>query len=470
MAVEEIKTALNNCFKTPYVQGQIISVLLAANGIFASLLSENDSNFPELMSFVFYLSLSSFFFYRLYKSTATTFTHPWYWYSIIAFFDVEGNFLMILAFNYTSITSIALLDCFAIPCVVMLSYLFLNAQYKRAHFMGASIAIVGMICTVISDLLNSSQSDSYPDALFGDILALVAASFYACSNVLQEKLVKTGDSKEFLGLLGVNGAILTLIQVQSPITLIKDPDTSITDENTITSPMQLNYDVEGNLQVQVEDDIPNDGAPVYGMNSDIFNTTAPIGELKNLIYRNYLPPQWIPPLKSFKKQLAQPKIKTPSTKFHSFTTIFSPLQPRPKTENPPIKSNPKIHQFKSSSKTIATTSQNPTRNTLHNKYLLSSIKTQNLEPHLNRQHSSTKLAVKNNKDICNFITARPRENSGFSAKAITEQAFSEIQVSYQLFHTDYTHSRNPSIPGPKHPPLISKIRCLLPPNLVWPYL
>eukprot|EP01041_Mallomonas_annulata_P001863 gene1863-3613_t len=274
MAIEALKTALKTCLKSSYIQGQTISVLLAVNCVFASFLTENDSNFPELMSFVFYLSLSTYFFHRLYKSESISLTQPWYWYTIIAFFDVEGNFLMTTAYKYTSLTSIGLLDCFAIPCVVLLSHLFLNAKYKIRHFIGASISILGMLSVVLSDLYFSNKSNSPPNPLLGDCMVLVAATFFSCSNVLQEKLVKTGDRKIFLGLLGVDGAILTLIQalVLSAIGLYTyysvrslvaldlgiDPDTTTTtNEAIITSPMQINQDAENNHQVEFEVEVRN---------------------------------------------------------------------------------------------------------------------------------------------------------------------------------------------------------------------
>ena len=35
--------------------------------------------------------------------------------------DVEANFLIVKAYEYTTITSVTLLDCFTVPCVVVLS-------------------------------------------------------------------------------------------------------------------------------------------------------------------------------------------------------------------------------------------------------------------------------------------------------------------------------------------------------------
>ena len=47
-------------------------------------------------------------------------------YVLAAVLDCEANFLVLEAYNYTSITSVMLLDCFTIPCAMVLSAIFLN--------------------------------------------------------------------------------------------------------------------------------------------------------------------------------------------------------------------------------------------------------------------------------------------------------------------------------------------------------
>lgn len=47
---------------------------------------------------------------------------------LLALADVQGNFLVVCAYKYTSISSAMLLDCFTIPVVMLLSKLFLHAR------------------------------------------------------------------------------------------------------------------------------------------------------------------------------------------------------------------------------------------------------------------------------------------------------------------------------------------------------
>ena len=200
---------------SPIIRGQLISVLIAGTGIFASLLSRSNANFPEFMSFLLYVSLLTFALKRWIREKKAPFTNlsnHWSYYVIVAVFDVEANFMIIEAYKYTSITSVMLLDCFAIPFAMILSYLFINARYKTFHFIGTIVCLFGMGCTIISDARHGSISSKYKTPLFGDALTLLAASLYACSNVLQEKLMKNGDRDEFLSMLGVIGSSITLIQ------------------------------------------------------------------------------------------------------------------------------------------------------------------------------------------------------------------------------------------------------------------
>ena len=51
---------------------------------------------------------------------------PAWKYLVCALADVEANFLVVKAYQYTTITSIMLLDCFTIPCTMVLSKIFLG--------------------------------------------------------------------------------------------------------------------------------------------------------------------------------------------------------------------------------------------------------------------------------------------------------------------------------------------------------
>ncbi|RLN82515.1 hypothetical protein BBJ28_00020073 [Nothophytophthora sp. Chile5] len=127
---------------------------------------------------------------------------PWWKYLLLAFADVEGNFLVVCAYKYTSISSVMLLDCFTIPVVMLLSAAFLRAKYTRSHYVAVLFCLAGISVLVISDvirdretMLNGSFDGS---ALYGDLLCLLGSATYACSNVGQEYLVKKENRRIFL--------------------------------------------------------------------------------------------------------------------------------------------------------------------------------------------------------------------------------------------------------------------------------
>lgn len=51
------------------------------------------------------------------------------------------------------------------------------------------------------------------DVLIGDILVLLGASLYAVSNVCEEYIVKKLSRREFLGMVGLFGTVISGIQL-----------------------------------------------------------------------------------------------------------------------------------------------------------------------------------------------------------------------------------------------------------------
>jgi len=145
----------------------------------------------------------------------------WWKYLLMAIVDVEANYLVVLSYRLTSITSVMLLDCFTIPSVMVLSRVVLGTKYSHQHLLGAVLCFLGLCLTVLSDVLSPEYGNSemdgdgpeYPYALWGDLICLCGAFLYACMNVAEEAVVKTGSRTEFLGMLGLCGFSVSLLQV-----------------------------------------------------------------------------------------------------------------------------------------------------------------------------------------------------------------------------------------------------------------
>jgi solute carrier family 35 protein F1/2 len=147
-------------------------------------------------------------------------------YLLLSFVDVEANYfgkhltlapvsliiVVVKAYQYTSITSVMLLDCFTIPCVMVLSRIFLKATYSKKQYIAVALCLSGLFVLVVSDYFyNPKDSGSKP--ILGDICCLLGAFLYAVSNVGEEVLVKKNGRSEWLSMIGVGGTVISGIQL-----------------------------------------------------------------------------------------------------------------------------------------------------------------------------------------------------------------------------------------------------------------
>ena len=143
-------------------------------------------------------------------------------YFVMAILDLEGNYFTYLAFRYTTLTSVSLLDALAIPSAMMFSKFFLRRIYRGSHFLGAIICIVGVVVNVSVDFHGDEndidQDDGYIDKMFpyqmrGDFYAIVGAIIYGLNDVLTERSVKhIGGVKEYQAMIGIFGTVIALVQ------------------------------------------------------------------------------------------------------------------------------------------------------------------------------------------------------------------------------------------------------------------
>lgn len=193
-----------------FTLGQVLSILITCTGYFSHNINGGGFSCPTLQSSLNYCLLALYCVYN----AGSKLHAPWWRYLLLAIVDVEGNYLVVKSFQYTSTTSILLLDGVAIPCVMLMSVMSrVKAVYTRGHIFGAFICMLGLVITVICDTLSNGNSGAFPLAWKGDLLCLAGASLYALSNVLQEQLIKNhGERAEVLGMMGVFGCIISGIQ------------------------------------------------------------------------------------------------------------------------------------------------------------------------------------------------------------------------------------------------------------------
>lgn len=76
-----------------------------------------------------------------------------WFYLLLAAADVEANYLVVKAYKYTTITSVMLLDCFSIPCVMVLSFLFLKTRFRLVHYLGVVLCLAGLGTLIATDAM-----------------------------------------------------------------------------------------------------------------------------------------------------------------------------------------------------------------------------------------------------------------------------------------------------------------------------
>lgn len=132
-------------------------------------------------------------------------------YLMICIIDVQANTLISSAHQFTTLTSVQLLGCVAIPVALALSCLVLGVRYRMVHIVAVSVSLVGVGCLVWANI-EEAKTDG-KNQLLGDMLCLGGAVLFAIVTVLQESSVRNTDVVEYLGLLGLFGSIISGVQM-----------------------------------------------------------------------------------------------------------------------------------------------------------------------------------------------------------------------------------------------------------------
>ncbi|KAF7700033.1 solute carrier family 35 member F2 isoform X1 [Silurus meridionalis] len=137
----------------------------------------------------------------------------WWKYLLLGLVDVEANYAVVKAYQYTTLTSIQLLDCFILPVLLILSRIFLKTRYRIIHYVAVFVCLAGVGAMVGADLVSGRDQGSSSNILLGDGLVIISATLYAVSNLCQEYIVKNKSRIEFLGMVGLFGMLISGIQL-----------------------------------------------------------------------------------------------------------------------------------------------------------------------------------------------------------------------------------------------------------------
>ena len=143
---------------------------------------------------------------------------PWFIYLLISMLDVLPNFIQLVSFRFTSLTSTTLLGSLTVPSTMLFSYYLLAKQFQLPHYVGVCLCVAGGLLTGWSDANGSSTSSSTDPSslqvtplgsLVGDLLAVTAALLYGLGDSVAEYSIKHIHRQEYLGMIGFFGAVFT---------------------------------------------------------------------------------------------------------------------------------------------------------------------------------------------------------------------------------------------------------------------
>ncbi|XP_053177185.1 solute carrier family 35 member F2-like [Scomber japonicus] len=199
--------------------GQGLATLICGTAVSSQYLATNfHVNTPMLQSFLNYTLLCATYTTLLLCKTGDEnlfqiLKRRWWKYLLLGLVDVEANYTVVKAYQYTTLTSVQLLDCFVVPVLMILSWWILKMRYRPVHYVAVCACLLGVGAMVGADLLAGRDQGSTSNVLLGDALVLLSASLYAVSNVCQEYTVKNHSRVEFLGMVGLFGTIISTIQM-----------------------------------------------------------------------------------------------------------------------------------------------------------------------------------------------------------------------------------------------------------------
>lgn len=205
---------------------QVASLLLTFESVFSELISDAGINAPTFQSFWLYLSLSIVYGLKLCycrsgpdldSESQKSLWNEWKWYVFAGICDVESNYLIVLAFQYTSIVSVQLLDCFAIPCIMSFSLLVKHKKFSIAQYLGAVLCLAGLVSLIIVDWKLNGDDSKASNPVLGDSLALIGTAGYAISNLLQEHFSQKSQtsfsqSDLYMFRMGSIAALISVVQ------------------------------------------------------------------------------------------------------------------------------------------------------------------------------------------------------------------------------------------------------------------
>jgi solute carrier family 35 protein F1/2 len=203
-------------FTLSLLAGQAVSLCITCTNVTTTELVMRGWSLPTTQSLILYFTLFSVYTpYTIYKYgfngwLKVVFYDGWR-YFILAACDVEGNFLVVKAYQYTDLLSCMLLDAWAIPVCLFFSWVFMRPKYHWTQILGVLICIGGLGMLVGSDALTQKSWEAVSKGK-GDAFMIAGATLYGFTNATEEFFVRKSPLYEVIGQLGMWGTLICGIQ------------------------------------------------------------------------------------------------------------------------------------------------------------------------------------------------------------------------------------------------------------------
>lgn len=92
-------------------------------------------------------------------------------YILVAFLDVQGGTLTVVAFNYANLASCCLIDWISLLTAFVLSIKFMGEKATRSHIVALLVGLVGSLCILVSDSMTETTTPlSSPTSISSPII------------------------------------------------------------------------------------------------------------------------------------------------------------------------------------------------------------------------------------------------------------------------------------------------------------
>ncbi|KAL1928326.1 hypothetical protein VTP01DRAFT_2682 [Rhizomucor pusillus] len=198
--------------------GQLLSICITGTSVISTILGNDfDFNAPTMQTFLVYALLALVYnpyaiYKRGFRGWCNQFWERGVYYFFLGWVDMEGNYLVVKAYEYTSMLSAALLDSWSTPVCLILSFIFMRVRYRWVQYAGVFVALCGMGMLVGSDAMTGSTFMA-SDPVKGNLFCILGATFYGISNTSVEYLSRKHPIYEVNGMFTLFAAIINLVQM-----------------------------------------------------------------------------------------------------------------------------------------------------------------------------------------------------------------------------------------------------------------